>query len=376
MEGGIDITIRGTGFKVGADVFFGSNASPTVTFVNSSTVRAILPPASQTGSVTVTLVNPNGTSASLPGGFTYITTQQSDRAEVLGVTPLTVIEDTQTAVTVRGRNLITAFNEGLVALRGPTRVAVSIVNVVTEHDNATGIDSLRFTVQITASPALEPLERIAIQVLASRRPGAQNDGIVESSTKMFTVLPRARPVPIAFTPALDPDRPTLVVVAGRNLEGCTLELGEGATVHVQKSDERSVVGLVSLEGITSGSTSKQLLLRSASGSEIAQYQVSITSPPEQSSSGGGEALMTSSALELTLAPVPDQQVVGPTAQDSKLFSLNGQINSAFFFDWTNFEITIFETTLIITIINEVFLIPFFDGGGPELDSPVLGRRLG
>ena len=49
-------------------------------------MRAVVPAATQTGSVT--LINPDGTEATKAGGLTYVTTEAALHAEVLGVTPL------------------------------------------------------------------------------------------------------------------------------------------------------------------------------------------------------------------------------------------------------------------------------------------------
>src|SRR5215813_13867690 len=155
LAGGIDVTLTGRGFQHGADVFFGSVPSPQVTFINSLQVRAMLPPGTQTGTVSVSLVNPDGSSATAPGGFTYVTTEGSLHAEVISVTPLAVIEDTESEITIRGRNLIAAFNDGIVALRGPTRVQITSSSFGSSTDAATGIESLILTVRITATPPLE-----------------------------------------------------------------------------------------------------------------------------------------------------------------------------------------------------------------------------
>jgi hypothetical protein len=197
LAGGIDVTLTGTRFQPGAEVFFGDSPSPEVTVESAIRVKAKLPPATRTGSVSVTLVNPDGTSATRPSGFTYVTTEASLHAEVLGVEPLAVIEDTESEVTIRGRNLIAAYNDGIVALRGPTRVRITFSNFGSSTDEATGIESLTLTVRVTATPPLTQRERMAIQVLASIRPGAGSDGVFETSRQMFTVLPRAVPVALA-----------------------------------------------------------------------------------------------------------------------------------------------------------------------------------
>jgi transcriptional regulator with XRE-family HTH domain/pyrrolidone-carboxylate peptidase len=400
LAGGITITLTGRGFQPEAEVFFGSSQSPSVTFDSSATVRAVLPAATETGSVSVSLVNPDGTSAIRPGGFTYVVTGTGAQAEVIGVTPLSVIEDTETEIIIRGRNLIEAQTNGMLALRGPGRVQVTSAVVTSSRDDATGIESLTFTVRITATPPLEQHERMAIQILASSRPGSQNDGIPESSRKMFTVLPRAVPVPIAFTDNLEPGKPNLVVVAGRNLQGCTLSVGEGATLHVQRSDEQTLVGIVTVsdslasDGIASDGSntpvSTQLSIRSDTGGEVAQFAMSVGP-----SSDVGKESPTMSAMSaqpgegapgiaaepgagdigLTLTPIPGQQMLGPTAEDSTIFNLGGESLSNFFFDFGDFEIVIFERTFIISLFNEVRLIPFFDNGiGDALDNtPVLAQ---
>ena len=45
--------------------------------------------------------------------------------------------------------------------------------------------------------------------------------------------------------SVDPAKPNLVLVTGRNLEGCSLDLGANATVHAQRSDDEFVAALVS-----------------------------------------------------------------------------------------------------------------------------------
>jgi hypothetical protein len=87
-----------------------------------------------------------------------------------------------------------------------------ISKVETGTEEGTGIETVSFHVTVSASPPLEPLERIAVQVLASRRAGAQDDLIAESSKQMFTVLPANIPVPLAYSPGLNKDKPTVVMV--------------------------------------------------------------------------------------------------------------------------------------------------------------------
>jgi transcriptional regulator with XRE-family HTH domain len=399
LAGGIPVTITGTGFQPGAEVFFGGNQSAEVAVESGTSARATLPPAAEVGSVNVTLVNPDGTSATRAGGFTYVVTGTGARAEVLGVAPLSVIEDTESEVTLRGRNLIEAHTNGMLALRGPTRVQVTSTLLTSGRDEATGVEELTFTVSIVAAPPLEQQERVAVQVLASVRPGSLNDGIPESSRKMFTVLPRAVPVPIAFTDRLEPGKANLVVVAGRNLEGCVMSVGEGATLHVQRGDEQTLVALVTVSGgsvsdnLVSGDSKSlptaQLLIHKEGGAEVARLDMTVA-PNEDSlkasaaaSAEGGEVTASAAAsvepgagdIGLNLTPIPGQQIFGPTAEDSSVFRLGGGSLANFGFDFGEFEFLIFHRTFVFSIFNEVRLIPFFDDGAGDAlgDTPVAAQ---
>jgi transcriptional regulator with XRE-family HTH domain/pyrrolidone-carboxylate peptidase len=385
LAGGIDVTLTGSGFQPDAQVFFGSNPSPEVTFNSSTSLTAKLPPATQTGSVSVTLANPDGTTATLPGGFTYVTTEASLHAEVHGVSPLSVIEDTESEITIRGRNLIAAFNDGIIVLRGPGRVHITSSNFDNSTDAETGIESLVLTVRVTATPPLEQHERMAVQVLASTRPGAASDGVFESSRQMFTVLPRAVPVLLAYTADLIPDRPNLVVVAGKNLSGYSLSLGQRATLHAQSGDDETLSAIVSFISPEPMSGSVPLTVLDSNGGEAAQFEMSfkeqskeVATLDQKSEATTGESAQPGDGggpIGLTLTPVPGQELVGPTSQDSAVFSLGGTSLSDFSFNFFEFEFVIFERDIIIPLFNEVRLIPFFDNGIGDVlnDTPVVAE---
>lgn len=63
LAGGFDVALTGTGFQQGAEVFFGAVASPEVQVTSLGRVTAKVPPATQVGTVSVSLVNPDGESA-------------------------------------------------------------------------------------------------------------------------------------------------------------------------------------------------------------------------------------------------------------------------------------------------------------------------
>lgn len=381
LVGGIDITINGSGFQPGAEVFFGSLASPEVIFDSSTQVRAKLPNATEPGSVEVAVAHPDGTMATQVGGFTYVVMEPGDHAEVLGVEPANVIEDTETEVTIRGRNLVFAYEKGAVLLRGPSRVNVKVAKVTTKRDELTGVEELTFNLRITATPALEPQERMFIQVLASRRVEAQDDGVFESSRQMFVVVPNSVPVPFAYTANIDPAKPNLVVVAGRNLEGCSFDLGESVTIQMQRSEEGLLAGIVIVPEGAESFKSLQMSILGAHGRELARYDMSVgPTDPEKSGAAppvepwmGDGADPKQGAIGLSLTQAPGQELVAPTSQDSAVFDLSGRALSSLNPDWSNYAISTLNLRIGIPIINYVRLIPFFDGGGEDRDTPIQAR---
>jgi len=339
-------------------------------------VTAKVPAAAETGTVPVSLVNSDGSSAELTSGFTYVTAEPGSHAQVLGVEPANILEDTDSQISIRGRNLIAAHENGLVALRGSARAAISVSGFSSSRDDASGIETLECSVRIIATPPLAASERMAIQVLAAVRPGAQTDGVVESSREMFVVLPKAMPVTLAYTANVDPAKPNLVLVTGRNLEGCSLDLGANATVHAQRSDDEFVAALVSYPD---GGPPPQFALQAEGGGEVARLEMSMATADDSSKSiaaapiegngggdGGGDGVPT-------LTPVPGQQVVGPTAESSSVVNLNGQVLGAFNFDWSAFAVQFFHIRFRLRIANFIKVVPFFDGGGEELNSPVRAK---
>ncbi len=365
LAGGYTVTITGAEFQEGAIVYFGEQLSEKSIVKNNTIMEATVPGTNESGTVAVTVVNPDESQFTLDDAFTYVTTEDSGHAEVAGISPLTVIEDVETEVILRGRNLIQAYENGLVALRGPSRVEVKISDVSQSSDEESGIDSLTFNVSISATPALEPKERIAIQILASTRPEAQDDLIVESSKQMFTVLPKDIPVPIAYTPSLNSDKSTMVVVLGRNLDDCMLEFGEGIQNHLQKSDEDSLVGLVSISKETS-EISSQFSILDKNGNPIEQYNLALVEENENSSNENGES--SSAVFMLDMIQVEGQLFLGPTAEDSRLFYLSGKVQIHPGYDFSNYGIEVFSYSIRIPIIRIVSLFPMFDGGGPNRGS--------
>jgi uncharacterized protein (TIGR03437 family) len=67
--GGTLVTVTGTNFQNGATVQFGSVAATSVVFVSVTTLRAAAPAG--TGTVALSVTNPDGQSVALPNAFTY-----------------------------------------------------------------------------------------------------------------------------------------------------------------------------------------------------------------------------------------------------------------------------------------------------------------
>jgi hypothetical protein len=71
LEGGTEVTIRGSGFADDAVVTFGDLTLDDITVVDEGTIRFTTPPAAEPIVVTVTVTNPGEPTATLKRAFTY-----------------------------------------------------------------------------------------------------------------------------------------------------------------------------------------------------------------------------------------------------------------------------------------------------------------
>lgn len=71
-DGGTMITINGSGFIDGAQVYFDGFASPFVQFLSPTSLVAQTPPARRSGKVEVKVVNPGGAASVMAGTFDYL----------------------------------------------------------------------------------------------------------------------------------------------------------------------------------------------------------------------------------------------------------------------------------------------------------------
>ena len=384
LSGGATVTLTGANFLPGIEVYFGDTASAQVTYVNAGTLQVQVPSAQTAGPVDVTAVNPDGGSDNLPNSFTYVGTEQAVCARISDVEPELVLADTISEVVLRGRNLIQAYNEGLVAFRTSERANIELFDMRSERDEASQTDSLFLNLRITGTPALESHERMVVQVIASCRREARNDLVVETSRAMFTVVSSAEPVPMAHTANLVPGRENLVMVVGKNLKGCSLAFGETKYAPVEPNhsytDDDMLVMSVAIAKDAPVGESLPLRLRNEKGSDIGSYDIQLKESLKETSDGVTlNALPPESPLAVTLTHVPGQKLIEVPQTGARVFDLaqRAYLTSTF---GIPFPIQVVNISILIPIIRFVRMIPFFDGGNsdtPGQNEPlgVVGRLL-
>jgi len=127
LGGGTTVTIAGANFAAGPTlaVRFGGLAASSVTAVLPGAITAVTPPGAALGAVDVQVVNPNGRSATLAAGFTYLTNPPPPGpAPVLtSIAPTAGSTAGGTTVVLTGRNFVAGA--GLVVLVGLNSAAVT-----------------------------------------------------------------------------------------------------------------------------------------------------------------------------------------------------------------------------------------------------------
>ncbi|MDQ1306122.1 MAG: large repetitive protein, partial [Actinomycetota bacterium] len=112
VTGGVAVTIAGANFQDGATVTIGANAATNVKFVSATSLTATAP-AGAVGAVDVVVANPDGQSATLAGGFTYLAIPPPT---VTSITPNSASMTGGVAVTIAGAN----FQSGATVTIGGT----------------------------------------------------------------------------------------------------------------------------------------------------------------------------------------------------------------------------------------------------------------
>ncbi|MES1241844.1 MAG: IPT/TIG domain-containing protein [Acidobacteriota bacterium] len=381
------VTITGTGFQAGARVRFGNGDSPQADVQNATTIQALVPDGLTAGFVAVVVTNPDGQKGRLDNGFRYLGPRQALRARISRVTPSTVLEGIGNELTIRGRNLVAAFGEGLICFHAPaTDLAVIETTPVTmSTDPATQEDTVKLvvTVRVVKPGGLGLLERLPIQVIASRRSNAKKDLLVETSRQMFTVVPRTLPVAFGFTARMNRGAANTVIVAGRNLQGTRIEVehGQGALIRLDDQkvmDDRLVVGVLSIAA-EAAAAPVFLRLLDAQSALVGRFQMAIEDPPPLPPLDDPEAAPGDPGVRLE--PVGGQVVVGSpkermTAYDlsTRTYLARGTPDFASANLVVGVTIPIVDVGIEIPLFDEVRLLPFFDrANGLLADVPTQAR---
>ena len=383
------VQINGLNFRKGSTpadlpkVKFGQVFSEEVSFVDSMTLQALVPPRTTAGSVTVTVINPDGQSDRIEKGFTYLSAKQAARARVESVSTLTLLENVRNVgVTLLGRNLKKAYDEGVLCLRGPEGVTVRYENVVVTSNPTSQQDKVVFDLFVTV-PGLGPLDRIILNVLASVRPNAHKDLLVESSRQMLTVVSSKSPVPLGFTSQVQRGTASPVVVAGRSLKNCRLKSNlPQLTFSPSTSDEKFVIALLQVG--PNAPDKVNITVTDEKNNTVGTYEVNVVDAPmpAPNTSGGYDPVDPNTQL----APVPNQTLPESMRELKKAHPLNpnapkpvGVPNTQSSF--LTSALTLSNFTFNIPVLDEVRVLPFFDrsGGTVLVDLPIsvkLGRLFG
>ncbi|HEY0377028.1 MAG TPA: hypothetical protein VGC87_08730 [Pyrinomonadaceae bacterium] len=383
------VQINGLNFRKGATaadlprVKFGQVFSDEVSFVDGMTLKALVPPRTTPGTVSVTVINPDGQGDKVDKAFTYLGPRQAARARVESVSTLTLLEGVKNiGVTLLGRNLKKAYEEGVLCLRGPEGVNVRYENVSVGSDRQSQQDKIVFDVLVTA-PGLGPLDRIILNVLASVRPNAYKDLLVESSRQMLTVVSSKSPVPLGYTSQVQRGTANPVVVAGRSLKNCRLKASlPQLTFSPSTSDEKFVIALLQVGPNAPDKFS--ITVTDEQNNAVGTYEVNVVDAPAPAptTSGGYDPVDPNTQL----APVPNQTLPESMRELKRAHPLNpnapkpvGQPNTQSSFLTTSLTLSSF--TFNVPVFDEVRVLPFFDrsGGTVLVDLPIsvkLGRLFG
>jgi hypothetical protein len=146
-SGGTVVTITGKGFQAGAAVAFGGTKSTAVTVGSSTQVNAMSPPGSS-GTVAITVTNPDSQSASLPSAFTYssgpsLTSISPNTGPVTGGTTVTILGSgfqSGAKVTFGGiaASSVTLVSSTQIQAVSPVSPAGTVTIAVTNPDSQSG----------------------------------------------------------------------------------------------------------------------------------------------------------------------------------------------------------------------------------------------
>ena len=207
--GGTAVTINGSDFASGATVDLGGNACTGVGFVSASELTCTTPAG--TGTVDVTVTNPDTQSDTLAAAFTYI-----QPPTIAAIAPSTGPAAGGTAVSVSGSD----FVSGATVTVGGNACAPVVFVSPSQLDCTT--------------PAGTP----GSADVSVSNPDLQNDTLVAG----FTYDPPLAPVVASVTPSSGPEAGgTLITIGGSNfVAGATVDVGGAACVTVTVVDPNTI----------------------------------------------------------------------------------------------------------------------------------------
>jgi len=131
--GGTAVTITGIGFLTGATVLFGANDATSVVVVSSTSITCVTPAGTTGAVVSVTVVNTDLQSGSLPSAFTY---WAAPTITPYGISPNTGVTTGGTSVTIDGSGFRTGATVTFAGVPATSVVVVSDVVITCITPNA------------------------------------------------------------------------------------------------------------------------------------------------------------------------------------------------------------------------------------------------
>ncbi len=255
--GGTSVTISGSNFVSGATVTLGGTAATNVVVSSAATITASTP-AHAAGAVSVVVRNPDGQSATLTNGFTYIAPPT-----ISGVSPTSGPEGGGTAVTITG----SGFSAGATVTFGGTagtNVVVSSATTIT-----------------VSTPAHAPG---AVDVVVRN---ADGQGATVAGAFIYIAAPHITSI---FPSSGPPSGGTSVSISGTGfLSGATVTFGGTAATNV------TVVSATSITATTPAHTAglADVVVRNPDGqSATLAGGFSFTTSPHGDANGDGQVTVT------------------------------------------------------------------------------------
>jgi hypothetical protein len=375
--GNIMVRILGMNFQPGATVRFGNTPSLDTPVVSpeGTSITCRLPPGEK-GSIAVKVTNPapDLQQGKLDAGFLYLGPQQEQAARIFSISPKTILLKTETMMTVKGRNLQKAMDQGTFAVRGPNE---NFAKVEMRGWNVTQLpgtqeDVVTFFLTIKRDE-LSLAQRVPYYVVASVRPESKDDRIFEASRKgQFILVTNSSPVIFGVTAQLIEGAANMILLSGRNLRGSTIALTDksGAAIPVSYVSDREdllIAGLTLDDNMTQGTNTTANLTLMGPGQSPVGDPIPIEIMPGGPADGDNDMPGVGQ-----LKPAPKQQVMTVPEQNVGLFAFSSSgsggswlpgspVFAAPFVDYAPVAVSIFD--FAIELVSDSIVVPAFGRSG-------------